>query len=325
MLCCGMRGEAIVRMGACSCMVNMKSIPTVLLTGAAGQLGFDLRRSLAPIAHVVATDRSTCDLADVDSIRCAVRDIRPDVILNAAAYTAVDRAETEPQVAFAINGVAPGILAEEAKAIGALLVHYSTDYVFDGDKDGWYLETDPPAPRSVYGESKLQGERSIEAVGGAAWVFRTSWVFSAHGANFAKTMLNIARNSDRLRVVSDQIGAPTSSALVADVTAHAVRERWLHASADRRCSGFELFHLTAAGETSWYEYAREVVGFMLSHGMPMRVQADQIVPILTAEFPLPASRPKNSRLNTHKLREAFDLNLPDWKDGLHHVLEQLLD
>lgn len=307
-------------------MVKMKSsIPTVLLTGAAGQLGFDLRRSLAPIARIVATDRSTCDLADADSIRRVVRDVRPDVILNAAAYTAVDKAEVESELAFAINGVAPGILAEEAKAFGALLVHYSTDYVFDGGKDGWYLEIDPPAPRSVYAASKLAGERAIEAVGGAAWVFRTSWVFSAHGSNFAKTMLNIARKSDRLRVVSDQIGAPTSSALVADVTAHALREGWLCVEADRRRAGFDLFHLAAAGETNWYEYAREVVGFMQSRGMTTRVHADEIVPILTAEFPLPASRPKNSRLDTRKLRETFGLHLPDWKDGLHHVLEQLLD
>lgn len=300
-----------------------KVVPTILLLGSTGQIGFDLRRSLAPLGHVVALGRSDCDLSNGDIIRRVVREVRPHIVVNAAAYTAVDQAEKEPQKAFAVNATAPGVLAEEAKALGSLLVHYSTDYVFDGNKDGLYNEEDLPGPLSVYAKSKLEGERAIESAGANAWVFRTSWVYSPHGHNFSKTILKVAQTSDRLRVVCDQFGAPTSSALIADVSAHALRLGWLDSSPRLRRNAFELFHLTAAGEVSWYEYACEVLAFMQHRGASLRVTSDLIEPIATSEFPTLAQRPLNSRLSTSKLQKAFGLFMPPWRDGLHHVLEQL--
>jgi dTDP-4-dehydrorhamnose reductase len=298
------------------------SVPTLLVTGSRGQVGFELRRSLASLGNVIALDRSVCDLTRPDSIREVVRKAKPDVIVNPAAYTAVDAAENDAETAHAINGVAPGVLADEARALGSLLVHYSTDYVFDGRKDGAYVESDAVNPQSVYGKSKLAGEQAIAASGATAIVLRTCWVAGAHGGNFAKTMLRLGRERDTLRVIADQYGAPTTAALIADVTAQIVARHWLHG--DRTAFASGVYHLAAAGETSWYGYATEVLQFAAAHGVELKVEPARIEAIATTEYPLPAPRPANSRLDTHKLRQTFGIHLPDWRDGVHHLLEQIL-
>ncbi|MFM0011374.1 dTDP-4-dehydrorhamnose reductase [Paraburkholderia sediminicola] len=301
---------------------NASSVPTLLVTGSRGQVGFELRRSLASLGNVIALDRSVCDLMRPDSIREVVRKVKPDVIVNPAAYTAVDAAENDAETAHAINGVAPGVLADEARALGSLLVHYSTDYVFDGRKDGAYVESDAVNPQSVYGKSKLAGERAIAASGATAIVLRTCWVAGAHGSNFAKTMLRLGRERDTLRVIADQYGAPTTAALIADVTAQIVARHWLHGDRTEFASG--VYHLAAAGETSWHGYATEVLQFAAAHGVELKVEPTRIEAIATTEYPLPAPRPANSRLDTHKLRQTFGIHLPDWRDGVHHLLEQIL-
>ncbi|ABE29196.1 dTDP-4-dehydrorhamnose reductase [Paraburkholderia xenovorans] len=298
------------------------SVPILLVTGSRGQVGFELRRSLASLGNVVALDRSVCDLRSPDSIRSVVREVQPDVIVNPAAYTAVDAAENDAELAYAINGVAAGVLAEEAKSLGGLLVHYSTDYVFDGRKDGPYVETDVVNPQSVYGKSKLAGEQAIAERGATAIVLRTCWVAGAHGSNFAKTMLRLGRERDSLRVIADQYGAPTTAALIADVTAQIVARHWLHG--DRAAFASGVYHLAAAGQTSWHGYATEVLQFAAARGVELKVDLARIEPIATADYPLPAPRPANSRLDTHKLRQTFGINLPDWRDGVHHLLEQIL-
>lgn len=297
--------------------------PRILLTGANGQLGFELRRSLAPVGEILALDRKGCDLANPDMIRRVVRQASPDIIVNAGAYTAVDKAESDASAADAINGVAPGVLAEEARALGALLVHYSTDYVFSGEKPGYYSETDVPDPVSVYARSKFAGEQAVLDAGADAWIFRTSWVFSPHGGNFLKTIMRLARTNDSLRVVNDQFGAPTSASLVADVTAHALRQGLLSASGGWAEGG--VYHLVASGETTWYEFARAIVERMRDAGEPLKVQPEQIVPIPSSEFPVPARRPANSRLSTAKLRGTFGVHLPEWQQCMHYVLDQLED
>lgn len=296
--------------------------PTFLVTGSNGQVGFELRRSLAPLGRVVALDRSACDLSDPEAIRRVVREVRPDVIVNAAAYTAVDKAESDADTAFAINGAAPGVLAEEAKALGGLLVHYSTDYVFDGRKDSAYVESDAIAPQSVYGRSKAAGEAAIAGVGGNALVLRTCWVAGAHGGNFAKTMLRLARERDSLRVVADQFGAPTTASLIADVTAQVLGRHWLGEGRDRFPAG--TYHLAAAGETSWHGYATELLRYAAAHGVELKVDPARIEPIPASAYPVPAPRPANSRLDTTKLQAAFGIHLPDWREGVHHLLDQLL-
>ncbi|WP_321919200.1 dTDP-4-dehydrorhamnose reductase [Paraburkholderia tropica] len=293
-------------------------VPTFLVTGKGGQVGFELRRSLAPLGRVIAFDRSQCDLVDVDALRRIVREVRPDVIVNAAAYTAVDKAQGDEATAFAINAVAPGVLAEEAKALGATLVHYSTDYVFDGTKGSPYVETDTPAPLSVYGQTKHAGEKAVLETGADAFVLRTSWVAGAWGGNFAKTMIRLARERGALRVVADQIGAPTTAALIADVTTHIVRSHRL----SRVPTG--IYHLTAAGETSWRDYAVEVLRCAQSLGVELEVRPDDVQGIATSEYPLPAPRPQNSRLNTSKLRDTFGLHLPDWQSGVRHLIETIM-
>lgn len=300
---------------------KVQTIPTLLVVGANGQVGFELRRSLAPLGRVVALDRAACDVSQPDAIRRAVREASPDVILNAAAYTAVDRAEADIEAAFAVNGVAPGVLAEEAKARGSLLVHYSTDYVFDGLKKTPYLESDPANPQSVYGKSKLAGEQAIEASGATALVLRTSWVAGLHGQNFAKTILRLASSRDRLRVVADQFGAPSTAALIADATAQIIGQHWIHGNRSSFPAG--LYHLCAAGETSWHGYAAEVLRYAEARGATLKVRAADIEPIPASEYPLAAPRPANSRLDTGKLRERFGLHLPDWKQGMAHLLDQL--
>ncbi len=277
----------------------------ILLTGCSGQLGRELKRSLASLGELVACDRSQLDLSDPKSLRETVRSIVPTVIINAAAYTAVDKAEAEPAIADAINAAAPGILAEEAKASGALLIHYSTDYVFDGAKATPYTEDDVPAPLSAYGRSKLDGELAIVASDCRHLIFRTSWVFGLHGANFMKTMLRLGRERDELRVIGDQFGAPTWSRHLADVTALVLARR-------EPPSG--VYHLTAAGETSWHGYAEAIFAEARIAGLIDKTP--MVRRITSADFPLPAPRPANSRLDCSRFQRDFDLQLPDWRSGL---------
>ncbi|MGB4064297.1 MAG: dTDP-4-dehydrorhamnose reductase [Azonexus sp.] len=293
----------------------------ILLTGSNGQVGFELQRALAPLGEVVAVDLADCDLSSTDAIRQLVAEVKPQVIINPAAYTAVDKAEAEPVLARAINGTAPGVFGEEAARLGALVIHYSTDYVFDGNKTGAYLETDAPNPQSVYGQTKLAGEQALQASGADCLIFRTSWVFGAHGANFAKTMLRLAAERDGLKIVADQFGAPTSAALLADVTAQVLGR---YQREGRAGFPFGLYHLVAAGCTTWHEYAQTVVRAALAAGKPLKLTAEEILPITTADYPLPAPRPSNSRLDTSRLRQTFGLELPDWQRGLDHVLQQIL-
>ncbi|AMR79529.1 dTDP-4-dehydrorhamnose reductase [Cupriavidus nantongensis] len=303
-------------------MSHSRAIPIILLTGSNGQVGFELRRSLAPLGRIAALDRATCDLAYSSRIRDLVRRIRPDVIVNAAAYTAVERAEGEAELAFAVNAVAAGTLAEEARALGAMLVHYSTDYVYDGTKDSPYVETDRTNPLSVYGKSKAAGDENILATGAAALILRTSWVAGAHGSNFAATVLSRAREQARLRVVADQHGAPTSAALVADVTAHILARYWLFGRRETFPTG--IYHLAADGVTTWHGYATEVLLRAACYGVALKARPEDVEAILTAQYPADALRPANSRLDTTKLRCTFGIHLPPWQEGVHHVLEQIL-
>ncbi len=281
----------------------------ILLTGCTGQLGRELKRSLGCLGEVVACDRRQLDLAQADSLRAAVREIAPTVIVNAAAYTAVDKAESEPAAAAAINAVAPGILADEAKRLGALLIHYSTDYVFDGTKTAPYTEDDTPAPLSAYGRSKLAGEQAIAASGARHLIFRTSWVYGLHGANFMKTMLRLGKERDELRVVGDQVGAPTWTRHLADVTALLLARKELPGG---------LYHLAASGETSWHGYAEAIFAEAQRSGL---MQKSPVVHRITsADYPLPAARPANSRLDCAKFRRDFNLALPDWCIGLADCL-----
>ena len=293
----------------------------ILLTGKNGQVGFELQRALAPLGEVVAVDRAQCDLADVASIRAMVREIRPQIIVNSAAYTAVDRAECERDQAMAINATAPGVLGEEAARIGAGVVHFSTDYVFDGRQVETYRESDAENPLSVYGLSKLAGERALAASGAANLILRTSWVVGAHGDNFAKTILRLAAERDALSVVSDQVGAPTSAALIADVTAQLIGRM--------RREGpegfpFGLYHLTANGATNWHDYAVYVVESARSAGLRTMLAPENIRAISTAEYPQLAKRPANSRLCSEKIQQTFGLTLPKWQSGLDHILTQIL-
>ena len=285
----------------------------ILLTGAAGQLGRELKRSLACLGEVVACDRHQLDLSQTDSLRAAVRAIAPAVIVNAAAYTAVDKAEAEPAAADAINAVAPGILAGEARRLDALLIHYSTDYVFDGGKATAYTEDDPTAPLSAYGRSKLAGEQAIAATDARHLIFRTSWVYGLHGANFMKTMLRLGRRScetgDALRVIGDQFGAPTWTRHLADVTALVLARRDVPGG---------LYHLAAAGETSWHGYAEAI--FAEAQRAGLMEKSPVVHRITSADYPLPAARPANSRLDCGRFRRDFNLVLPDWRTGLSDCL-----
>lgn len=296
----------------------------ILLTGKNGQVGFELQRALAPLGEIVAVGHADCDLAQPDAIRRMVAEVRPQIIVNPAAYTAVDKAEAELRLAQAINGDAPGMLGEAARKLDALVVHYSTDYVFDGRQVGPYTEEDAPNPLNVYGRTKLAGERALIASGAKHLIFRTSWVFGAHGGNFAKTILRLAAERESLKIVADQFGAPTSAALIADVTAQILGQ---YVRACRPASAdfsYGLYHLAAAGRTNWHEYAQEVVRLAQAAGRPLKAGPADIHAITTAEYPLPAPRPANSCLDTTKLRDTFGLVLPDWRQGLAHVMIQLL-
>lgn len=290
----------------------------LLLLGKNGQVGFELQRALAPLGEVVAYGRNECDLADGAGLSQCIDKVAPDVIVNAAAYTAVDKAESDSELAYAINSIAPKIIAQKAAELGALLVHYSTDYVFDGDKKVAYVETDSTNPQNIYGASKLAGEQQLQSSTANYLIFRTCWVVGAQGNNFAKTMLRLASEHDSLKVVSDQIGVPTSAALIADVTGHVIRQ----VVSERKHYG--IYHLAAAGQTNWHEYACHVIETARKAGKPITVKPEAIRPITTSEYPTPAKRPSNSLLNTEKLCSTFNLHMPDWRFGVDHILEQIL-
>ena len=293
----------------------------ILLLGKNGQVGWQLQRSLAPLGEVVAWGRAACDVADTVTLSERVAAVAPDVIVNATAYTAVDKAESEPTLAHAINAEAPRQLALAARACGARLVHYSTDYVFDGTKPGPYREDDPTAPHSVYGRSKLAGEQVIQTVEGLqSLIFRTSWVFGEHGANFVKTILRLAGEREQLTVVDDQIGSPTPAALIADVTALALQQ-WLHAGA--HTPAHRLYHLSAAQPVSWCTFAREIVRLASEQGRALQLHADAIQPIPSSAYPTPARRPANSRLDCRQLERDFCLRLPGWQPYLERMLPLL--
>lgn len=286
----------------------------LLITGADGQVGFELRRALASRGDVVAYGRAECDLENEANIRVALRATRPAIIFNAAAYTAVDRAESEAARAGAVNGIAPGVMARWAADNDCVMIHYSTDYVFDGEKDSPYVETDSTNPQSVYGKSKLQGEEAVRAAGGQHLILRTSWVYGHHGHNFLKTILRLASERETLRIVADQVGAPTSAALIAKTTAR-IADKILTESA-----GSGVYHLTAQGSTSWYDYACYIVDRATARGFGGLLPTDKIEPISTNDYPTPAKRPLNSRLNCAKLMDCFDLPLSPWQDGVEEVI-----
>ncbi len=295
----------------------------ILLLGKNGQVGWELQRSLAPLGEVIALEaksREMCgDLADPGELARTVRTVAPDVIVNAAAHTAVDKAESEPELARTINALAPGMLAQEAARTNAWLVHYSTDYVFDGGGAKPWVESDAAAPLNVYGATKLEGEQLIRRSGCKHLIFRTSWVYSARGGNFAKTMLRLARERDSLSVINDQIGAPTGAELLADITAHAIR------AVEQRPELSGLYHVVAGGETSWHGYASFVIGFARRAGIDLRIAPDGVKPVPSSAFPTPAQRPHNSRMDTAKLQSTFDLHLPDWQTGVERMLSEVLE
>lgn len=295
----------------------------ILLLGKNGQVGWELQRSLAPLGEVIAVGRdhpALCgDLSNLEGLAATVRSVAPDIIVNAAAYTAVDRAESDEVLCHAVNALAPGVLAAEAARMDALLVHYSTDYVFDGSGDAPWREDAATGPLSVYGRTKLEGEQAIVAAGCRHLIFRTSWVYAARGGNFAKTMLRLAGERERLSVVVDQIGAPTSAELIADVTAHSLR------AVRNKPELAGIYHLAAAGHTSWHGYASFVIALAREAGSVLRVAADAIDTVGSAAFPTPAARPKNSRLALQKVEQAFDLKMPPWQAGVARMLAEVLE
>jgi len=295
----------------------------ILLLGKDGQVGWELQRALAPLGEVVALDFDSpgplsADFSRPESLAATVRAVAPQVIVNAAAHTAVDKAEGEPDLARTINAAAPRILAREALELAAWLVHYSTDYVFDGSGTDAWTECSPTGPLNVYGQTKLEGEQAIRQSGCRHLIFRTSWVYGARGGNFARTMLKLASERDELTVIDDQIGSPTGADLLADVTAHAV---W---TAVARPEVAGTYHAVAAGDTSWFGYARHVIEFARDAGVTVKVAPGAIRPVATSAFPTPARRPGNSRMNTAKLRGTFGLVLPPWQCGVDRMLTELL-
>ncbi|MBB4567832.1 dTDP-4-dehydrorhamnose reductase [Rhizobium leucaenae] len=291
----------------------------LLITGVNGQVGFELQRSLAPLGKIVAMTRAEMDLSDEASILSVLREHRPGIIVNPAAYTAVDRAESEKEQAMAVNATAPGLLARWAADNGAFLVHYSTDYVFDGMKEDPYVESDPVNPQSVYGESKWLGEEAVRSAGAPHVILRTNWVYGHHGNNFLKTILRLAQERSALNVVADQIGAPTSAALIADVTRRIVEVVGGPNAPD--VSG--TYHLSAEGTTSWHGYAAHIVREASAKNFNLALTLDALKAISTAEYPTPAKRPQNSRLDCTKLTDCFGLRLPAWQEGVTEVIERL--
>lgn len=302
-------------------------VPRILLLGKNGQVGWELQRSLAPLGELIALDRQgsvfngvpLCgDLTDLEGLRQTVQHLQPDAIVNAAAHTAVDKAESEPDLARRLNAEAPAVLAEAAQSVGAWLVHYSTDYVFNGQGDQPWLETDATGPLNTYGHTKLEGEHAIQQACERHLIFRTSWVYAARGSNFAKTMLRLAAERERLTVINDQFGAPTGAELIADVTAHAIRQ------VRQTGQGQGVYHLAASGTTTWHGYASHVIetARRLQPTQALKVQA--IDPVSTSAFPTPAQRPHNSRLNTTHLQQTFGLTLPAWQQGVDRMLAEIL-
>lgn len=294
----------------------------ILLFGKGGQVGWELQRSLSVLGAVTALDFDSTehcgDFSNPAGVAETVRTLRPDLIVNAAAHTAVDKAESESDFARTLNATTPGAIAQEAAKLGAWLVHYSTDYVFDGSGSCPWVETDVPAPLSVYGRTKLEGEQLIVQSGARHLILRTSWVYAARGGNFAKTMLRLARERERLTVIDDQWGAPTGADLLADVTAHAIRHL------QHRPQDAGLYHLVAAGETNWNEYAKYVLAVAANHPLAEKIIAKEVAPVPTSAFPTPAVRPHNSRLDTTKLRSTFGLTLPHWQTGVARMLTEIL-
>ncbi|CDP51176.1 dTDP-4-dehydrorhamnose reductase [Devosia sp. DBB001] len=291
----------------------------VLLFGAGGQVGRVLAAMLPQVADLVALGRDEADFTRSGHLATLVAEARPDVVINAAAYTAVDRAESEPELAAQVNAAAPAELAVAAGRAGATLIHYSTDYVFDGTKAGAYVETDPTAPLNIYGRTKREGEIAIAASGADFLVFRTSWVHAPGGNNFIAKMLKLAAERDALKVIDDQIGAPTSAHLIAQTTLHALAAR---AAGNPLASG--MYHLTASGETSWNGYARFVIAEATRRGLSLKAGPEDVEPVPTTAFPTPARRPLNSRLSTAKLREALGVEMPDWREGVLETLDATL-
>lgn len=286
----------------------------ILLTGAGGQVGTELAPLLRELGEVVAVDRPECDLASPGDVRALVANTRPSVVINSAAFTAVNEAETHGDLARAINGTAAGVLAEEARKLGAMFVHYSTDYVFNGEKQGPYVETDEPAPLNVYGSSKLEGERAVTEAGGRFLVLRTSWVYGPHGSNFLLTIRRLAMEREELKIVSDQIGAPTSSGQIARATARLVRQ-YAGVKADKFPAG--LYHMTASGSTSWFGFAQAI-----TDAMPTR-RLQRLLPVPTTEYPTPARRPMNSVLDNTKFEQTFGFLLSDWKTSTAAVIREI--
>ena len=293
----------------------------ILLFGKGGQVGWELQRSLAPLGELVAVDFDSTDLCGdfsrPDAVAATVRQVRPDIIVNAAAHTAVDKAEAEPDFARALNATAPAVLAREAAALNAWLVHYSTDYVFDGSGSAPRNEDNATGPLNVYGRTKLEGEALIRASGCKHLILRTSWVYGARGGNFARTMLRLAAERERLTVIDDQVGAPTGAELLADITALVLR------TAQHRPDVAGTYHAAAGGETSWHGYASFVIEWARANGLAIKVAADAIEPVATSAFPTPARRPLNSRLDTARLRRTFDLTLPHWQVGVERMLAEV--
>ena len=292
----------------------------ILLTGNTGQVGWELARALMPLGEVIAVDRNQADLTDLNALRAIVDEIQPNVIVNPAAYTAVDKAESESELAFRVNAEAPGVLAEEASKIGALLVHYSTDYVFDGSKVSPYTETDDTNPINVYGQSKLAGEQAIQAVGGDYLILRTSWVYASRGNNFLKTIMRLAAEREELKIVADQIGTPTWARLIAETTTHVIRQSVF----EQQCSilNSTTYNLTASGETSWHGFAQKIVELAKEQGKS-DLKNRAMLPIPTSDYPLPAKRPANSRLSNDSLEQQFGLVMPSWDNALRLCMQEL--
>ena len=296
----------------------------ILLTGKNGQVGWELERSLQPLGQIFSFDRAGLDLANPDSIRAIIREVKPDLIVNSAAYTAVDKAEAEPDLAMAVNGLAPGIMAEEAKRLSAAIIHYSTDYVFDGTKAEPYTEDDVPNPINVYGKTKLAGEQAIQAVSVPHLIFRTSWVYGLRGKNFLLTILRLAKERDELRIVDDQFGAPTWCRTIAECTAQILAQSFSPmtqgASSIADLSG--IYHLTAGGHTSWFGFTEAILQIFPFNGTRV---AKTITPISASQYPLPAARPANSVLLTQRLSREFNLIAPEWSVALKLCCDSLRD
>ncbi len=294
----------------------------ILLFGKGGQVGWELQRSLAPLGELLALDFDSTDhcgdFSNLSGLADTVRAVKPDVIVNAAAHTAVDKAESEPELVRTLNALAPGVLAQEAARAGACMVHSSTDSVFDGSGTRAWTETDHPSPLNVYGQTKLEGEQLIQAACAKHLIFRTSWVFAARGGNFAKTMLRLAQERERLTVIDDQFGAPTGAELLADVTAHAL------AQLRQRPQDAGLYHLVAGGETSWHAYAEYVLAQARLLQPALQIKATEVLPVPSSAFPTPARRPHNSRLDTRKLQATFGLSLPHWQQGVSRMLAETI-